>query len=84
MCAQLKVQLVIQLKRQSNIENDRSKGQKSKGQCHGVVAQLPDSLMFVLASPVKSSKAASDTFRSVFHDEIRRWHTKYVARTNKA
>ena len=36
------------------------------------------------ARPDKSSKAAKETFRSVFQLDINRWHTKYVARTNKA
>lgn len=40
--------------------------------------------MFILASPDSSSRAASDTFRSVFQDEISRWQTKYVALTNNA
>jgi hypothetical protein len=40
--------------------------------------------MWILARPASSSKAASDTLRSVFHDEINRWHTRYVARTNRA
>jgi hypothetical protein len=40
--------------------------------------------MCVLARPASNSKAASDTLRSVFHDEINRWHTRYVARTKRA
>lgn len=45
---------------------------------------LPESLIFILAKPVRSSRAAKDTFKSVFHDEIKRWQTKYVARTKRA
>lgn len=33
---------------------------------------LPESLIFILAKPVRSSRAAKDTFKSVFHDEIKR------------
>lgn len=44
----------------------------------------PDPLMWILAKPDNSSKAASEILRSVFQDEINRWHTRYVALTNKA
>lgn len=37
-----------------------------------------------LASPESSSKAASDTCKSPFHEDISLWHTKYVARTTSA
>lgn len=37
---------------------------------------LPVSRMCSLANPESSSKAARDTFRSVFHEDIRRWQTK--------
>jgi hypothetical protein len=33
---------------------------------------VPVSRMWILARPASSSKAASDTLRSVFHDEINR------------
>ena len=33
-------------------------------------------------SPPNNSSAASEVFRSDFHDEIKRWQTKWVAFTN--
>jgi hypothetical protein len=33
---------------------------------------LPESLICIRAKPDKSSKAANDTFKSVFHEEISR------------
>lgn len=33
---------------------------------------LPESLIFIRAKPESNSKAANETFKSVFHDEINR------------
>lgn len=48
------------------------------------VSSLPVSRIRVLAKPDSSSRAANEILRSVFQDEISRWHTKYVARTKSA
>lgn len=45
---------------------------------------LPACGKCILASPDKTSKAARDTLRSVFHDDIKRWQIRYVALRNKA
>jgi len=41
-----------------------------------VNSTIPVSRMCNLARPERSSRAAKETFRSVFHEEIRRWHTR--------
>jgi hypothetical protein len=45
---------------------------------------LPVSFIWTLAKPISNSKAASEMFRSDFHEEISLWHTKYVALTYNA
>jgi len=45
---------------------------------------LPVSFIWTLAKPISSSKAASEIFKSDFHEEINLWHTKYVALTYNA
>lgn len=40
--------------------------------------------MWIRASPESSSNAARDIFKSVFHDDISLWQTKYVALTKRA
>lgn len=48
------------------------------------IQNLPESLMKRRANPESNSRAANETFKSVRHEEIKRWQTKYVACTNRA